>query len=594
VTRRQELLALGALVALAAAVRAPFWSVALATDLDGDTAIVGLMARHLGEGRTLWGQPYGSPLDAWVAAPFVALLAPRTLALRLPYALLSLALVPLAWALARRLDPRAGLPAALLAAVPPAFLLLLSALPPPFYPTVLVLLGLVLLLVTSPTLRAAHVIGAGLLAGLALWTHLVAAAVVVPCVVYLAWRVPRLAAAFVALAVLPGLLLRDPAAAAGVGWEGAGPALEHARGLVGSLPGIVLGLLGAAAPYTEGDPDLVVRAPIAVALLLATAWLAVVVLAAARGRDSLSALLGGCVVATIALFPLSQRSGPETTRFLAPLWLPLLALGMGTAARVLGTRGAWALAGSLAVLHAPASLALLDAWRSPGAWQPLVPACREIVAELDRHGVRHAYASYNTAWCITWTSGERIVASQPWNERFPGYPLPRLDRVRASSDAAWVFVADADFDMPPVRVMAGKLEGACQRSSVGPATILHSCRTPFSTGGERKAVGFPTRGTLDLPLGGPRPLAGITLQGRLPPTFSLEVSADGVSFDHVMRRRPDRQRLDPMWVNGHPQLVWQDDVASAPLGGRPVAALRVTPPDPSQEWTLDAVVLHPQ
>ena len=44
-------------------VRGPFWIEALKTPVDGDTAIVGLMARHLGQGTTLWGQPYGSPLD---------------------------------------------------------------------------------------------------------------------------------------------------------------------------------------------------------------------------------------------------------------------------------------------------------------------------------------------------------------------------------------------------------------------------------------------------------------------------------------------------------------------------------------------------
>ena len=51
---------------LAVIVRVPFWIEALHTPVDGDTAIVGLMARHPGEGTTLWGQPYGSPLDAWV------------------------------------------------------------------------------------------------------------------------------------------------------------------------------------------------------------------------------------------------------------------------------------------------------------------------------------------------------------------------------------------------------------------------------------------------------------------------------------------------------------------------------------------------
>ena len=55
-------------VLLAVAVRAPFWAEALRTPVDGDTAIIGLMARHLGRGTTMWGQPYGSPLEAWLAA----------------------------------------------------------------------------------------------------------------------------------------------------------------------------------------------------------------------------------------------------------------------------------------------------------------------------------------------------------------------------------------------------------------------------------------------------------------------------------------------------------------------------------------------
>src|SRR5207247_1584212 len=120
-----------AVLLLAAAVRLPFFVQALHTPVDGDTAIVGLMARHLrSTGTTLWGQPYGSPLDAWVAAPFVASLGPTRAAVRTPYLLLGLALVPLAFALARQVHPRAGLPAAFLLACPPAYLLLFSALPP--------------------------------------------------------------------------------------------------------------------------------------------------------------------------------------------------------------------------------------------------------------------------------------------------------------------------------------------------------------------------------------------------------------------------------------------------------------------------------
>ena len=118
---------------LAIVVRLPFWIEALRTPIDGDTAIVGLMARHPGVGTTMWGQPYGSPLDAWLALPFVAVWGCSNEALRLPYFLLALALVPLAYAQARLLHPSAGLPAAVLVACPPPYFLLLAALPPPWF-----------------------------------------------------------------------------------------------------------------------------------------------------------------------------------------------------------------------------------------------------------------------------------------------------------------------------------------------------------------------------------------------------------------------------------------------------------------------------
>src|SRR3990172_5483370 len=53
------------------------------------------MARHPGEGTRLWGQPYGSPLDSWVAMPFVVAWGTTTEALRLPSFLLGLLLLPI-------------------------------------------------------------------------------------------------------------------------------------------------------------------------------------------------------------------------------------------------------------------------------------------------------------------------------------------------------------------------------------------------------------------------------------------------------------------------------------------------------------------
>ena len=91
-------------VLLGVVVRAPFWAEALRTPVDGDTAIIGLMARHLGRGTTMWGQPYGSPLEAWLAAPLMAAMGARVEALRLCYFLLGLVLIPVTYLIAMSMD----------------------------------------------------------------------------------------------------------------------------------------------------------------------------------------------------------------------------------------------------------------------------------------------------------------------------------------------------------------------------------------------------------------------------------------------------------------------------------------------------------
>jgi hypothetical protein len=262
-------------------VRVPFWVEALRTPIDGDTAIIGLMARHLGRGTTMWGQPYGSPLEAWLAAPFVAALGPKGEALRLCYFLLGLGLIPMAYLLGRALDPRAALPAAVLVACPPPYLLLLSALPPPMYPAALLLCAALLVVAANIGERFAEgglpvgrLIAWGALAGLALWTHLMSAAVVAAC---LGWLGRRAAGRRVTLAaaVIPMLLvsagwwvpaLADAQAARVLSPSGRAQSMgDHLGEVLPRMHVPLGGLLGTHAPMVADDPGHVVPAPRAAA-----------------------------------------------------------------------------------------------------------------------------------------------------------------------------------------------------------------------------------------------------------------------------------------------------------------------------------------
>jgi hypothetical protein len=74
--------------------------------------------------------------------------------------------------------------------------------------------------------------------------------------------------------------------------------------------------------------------------------------------------------------------------------------------------------------------------------------------------------------------------------------------------------------------------------------------------------------------------------------MDVQVSADGISFETFASRRRREERLDLRWVNGHPQAVIDHDVVAVPLGGRPVAALRVVPVLSGDRWRVGEVLLH--
>jgi hypothetical protein len=557
--------------------------------------------------------------------------------MRALYFLLGLGLVPAAYVLAGALDRRAALPAAFLMAVPAPYFLILASLPPPLYPTTLLLCAGLLALALridarlaageSPT-RSVAVLGG--LAGLALWTHLMSASAVAAAAVFLAVRAgPRRSVLWAA--VLPLLLLSAP------WWTGIfhdGWALhvialsspdqalgEHLREILPVLHKPILGLIGVHVPVVPDDPRFAVDAPLwgAGGLVLLYAGGLVMAARASRGRGA-PALLLGAVALTLLAFPFPVRSGGHTVRYLTAAYLPWVALvawaplagrdGPGA------TRRAWVFVLALSCLHLVSGAPLLAAWRTlDRAARPFLLANLDpLVQVLETRHIQRAYAPYDVAYRLTFESAERLVVSEPWNERFRHYPLPYLDEVRFAKNVGWIFVPEATGDFPTVRTFEnalGAIGGKWRRTRAGSASLYDAFAPPFGPTVEPLAsAGLAADGDLatwiapdpsqptTFVLPAPRRLDAVTfvagLSGApLARSLDVEISADGKAFETVASRRRREERHDLRWVGGQPQYVLDHELLPVPLGGRVVAAIRLSPYASTEPWSIGEILVHP-
>jgi len=389
---------------------------------------------------------------------------------------------------------------------------------------------------------------------------------------------------------------------------------------VGLLPQMarpLAGVLGVRTPWIADDAEHVVQAPAWMALAIVLFYALALFAAARAWRTSVPArLLLAAAALVVAAFPLPLRSGPDTIRFLSPLYLPVAALAAWACVRGGRPRRAWILVLAMASLNLATSSRLLAAWRGAdrAAAPFLLPDLGPVRRQLEEHAVRRAYASYGPAYRLTFESGERLIVSQPWNERFLHYPLPYLDEVRFAKNVAWVLTPRIPTDLPaPAAFEAalGAAGGRWRRAAAGEAGVFHEFVPPFAPAVEPlAAAGAAGDGDLATALAPsptapstwmlspPRALDAITLMAgldgpRLLRSMDVEVSADGATFEVVARRRRRDERADLRWVNGQPQYVLDHDVIAVPLGGRTVAAVRVSPVASGDAWGLGEILLHP-
>lgn len=151
----------------------------------------------------------------------------------------------------------------------------------------------------------------------------------------------------------------------------------------------------------------------------------------------------GAASAAAVLVSLNRRAGACDYRYLLAVAyvLPFLVAGLWQRLRGRGVR--WAIGAvvvALAAYDAVTSVRLAEVWKTPGFASDGVgvPDLAPVLKVLREQGIHHAVASHWAAYRIGFEADGDVVCSQPFNERFPGWPLPYKAEVDEADDVAYV------------------------------------------------------------------------------------------------------------------------------------------------------------
>jgi hypothetical protein len=433
--------------------------------LDGDEGVWGTMANRVLHGEFsvfMWGQSYGGTQEVLLSVPFVAILGPTPLAIRIvPIALWGVAAI-LVWRIGRRLvgEFEARF-AGLLFWIWSAYFVWKSTRAHGFYGSSAVL-GLTVLLLTlrlGERRSRRDLVLLGLALGCGLWASPQVAVLAVPAVLWLLVTRPRIVTG--SALVVAGLVVgASPWIVANVrhGFESLHPGIPQGDGIA-HLHNLAVATtptaLGLRVPFSLewlGGPY--------VGPALYASALAAVLLGLVRGGRALAV-----ATLTFVLFPLLYYISPYTYVNVEPRYLtmlsPIVALVVGSLMTT-PRRGVTVLACALAL--SVTGLAImqhrdLTANSDPGEAAMVPSDFGPLVRLLDARRVTHVYAGYSVAWRLTYMTGERITAAATGdgaavirdgrvdpNDQYLGRYPPLYRRVRADKNAAHVFIRGGGFE----------------------------------------------------------------------------------------------------------------------------------------------------
>ena len=434
----------------------------------GDEALFTLDARRILHGHfplVLTGTPYQFPFEAYLKAPFHNLLPTNALGARTIPLILSLLTIGLGLLVLRRQGPlRDTWPGVALMLFPSAYLMTIqTAYCPPGYTSLLFLHAAVLYgLARRPRDGAWHpyyTAGLGLLAGFMTAVYswgfplLILSGLVVcpgaglkkalkriPCFIFCA--AIGLAPFWLAKWLIPG----SYQAVSGIrSWLKGFLAMLYS-GLGSALPAN----LGGYIPVFPGKTTMLDTGP-GMAVFVVALWLWLLGIAvgrplrrrAASGPDrALAFAWAGVSILGLLAFSYYRTSDSALREYLLPVaWcFPFLAAyayaGSGPWRRlVLGTCTMLLCAWNVA-----ATVQLSGVWKERSFLPETLrlPDVRPAIDLLRQKRITRAYGSFWIAHPLTYLTDEQILCSQPFNERFPGWPLPYKKDVDAATEVAFV------------------------------------------------------------------------------------------------------------------------------------------------------------
>ncbi len=334
----------------------------------------------------------------------------------------------------------------------------------------------------------------------------------------------------------------------------------------------------------------------------------------------------------IALFLVGKRSHSGTYRYmLLVAWaFPVFVAGMAAIGAAWLRRLLGLCALPLAILGVAGTVFLMTLWSEEGF------AARELyffdlepaIEKLDALGIDRCYATALFSYRFNFETDERILCSQPYNERFPGWPHPYKEVVSGSTNVAYVLAPGYRYLPHFFEADLRNMGVSCMETNVGPYSIywgfqqdtpdadrrlphheVHVSVSHFPEQGEALSDGSYTSRWRSHHAQESGMYVELKFEAPINPR-RLSLYYNGYHYDRaksldilVMRdgqwiplRENVADELQPFeFINSHPQYGSQLQTILLPEIG-PVDHLRLVihEPTPGRDWTIGEICVYVQ